>query len=348
MLRVLVVGYGYWGPNLVRNLMHCPNARPAAVCDRDSSQLAKARQLFPFVATFTDLNAALESGIDAAIVATPASTHYAVALRCLEAGKHLLIEKPLTRTAAEGRDLVARAERAGRVLMVDHTFVYAPAVQLMKRLIDSGELGDIYYLDSIRINLGLIQSDINVIWDLAPHDLSIVDHLLGQVPRRVAAAGKAHINEREDMGMVTLDYGERLLASVHVNWLSPVKIRQVVIGGSRKSVVFNDLDPIEKVRIYERRVERATEDRHRVLFDYRLGDMWCPNVGTEEPLLAVVRHFTECILAGRPPLTDGHAGLRIVEILEATDRSLALGGAPVDLVERRGAVPASVPIPKAA
>lgn len=331
MVRVMVVGYGYWGPNLVRNLVQCPTARPVAVCDRDPRQLARVRQVFPSIDTFADLDAALEVPSDAAVIATPASSHYPLAVRCLEAGKHLLIEKPLTRTAAEGRDLVARAERAGKVLMVDHTFVYSSAVRHVRRLIDAGELGEVYYVDSVRINLGLVQNDINVIWDLAPHDLSIIDHLLGQWPVRASAVGKAHVNEQPDVAVVTLDYGARLLASVHVNWLSPVKIRQLVVGGSRKSVVFNDLDPTEKVRVYDRRVERSNhpEDRHRVLFDYRLGDMWCPYVGTEEPLQVMVRHFAECVQTGRQPITDGRHGLRVVELLEAADRSLSLGGVPI-------------------
>lgn len=331
MIGTLVVGYGYWGPNLVRNLVHCPATRPVAVCDRDPRQLARVRQIFPFVETYTDLDQALAGPIDAVLIATPTSSHYPIARYCLDAGKHVLIEKPLTRTSAEARDLVERAERAGRVLMVDHTFVYAAAVRRIKQLIEADELGEIYYIDSVRINLGLVQQDINVIWDLAPHDLAVIDHLLGQTPRLVSAAGKAHVNHREDVALATLDYGERLLASVHVNWLSPVKIRQVVIGGARKSLVYNDLDPIEKVRVYERRIERSTDpdDKHRILFDYRLGDMWCPYVGPDEPLQTMVRHFAECIQTGQRPLTDGQAGLRVVELLEATDRSLALGGTPV-------------------
>ena len=333
MLRVLVVGYGYWGPNLVRNVVHCPSMKAVGICDRDSSRLARARHIFPFVPTFTDLDAALETPADAVIIATPASSHHPIAVRCLDAGKHLLIEKPLTRTAAEGRDILERAERAGRVLMVDHTFVYSPAIRRIKQLIDAGELGEIHYVDSVRINLGLVQRDINVIWDLAPHDLSIIDHVLGQWPARVSAFGKAHVNDQHDVALITLDYGERLLACIHVNWLSPVKIRQLVIGGSRKSVVLNDLEPTEKLRVYDRRIERTTdpEDKHRVLFDYRLGDIWSPHVGTEEPLQAMVQHFAECILKGQRPVTDGHAGLRVLELLEATDRSLAQGGVPVPL-----------------
>jgi predicted dehydrogenase len=333
MLRVLVVGYGYWGPNLVRNLVQCPTTKAVAVCDRDPRRLAKARQIFPFIETSTELDETLLAKVDAVLIATPADAHHALAVRCLEAGKHILIEKPFTRSSTEARDLVERAERAGLVLMVDHTFVYSPAVRRIKQMVEAGELGDIYYIDSVRINLGLVHRDVNVIWDLAPHDLSIIDYLLGQWPCQVTASGKAHVNEQEDIAFITLNYGERLLSGVHVSWLSPVKLRQMVIGGSRKSVVFNDLDPLEKVRVYDRRIEPALdpENQHRILFDYRLGDMWCPYVGTGEPLEAVVQHFAECIATGRRPLTDGVAGLRVVQMLEATDHSLSLGGKPVPL-----------------
>jgi predicted dehydrogenase len=333
MLRVGVVGYGYWGPNLVRNLAACAATQPVAICDRDPRRLAKARQTFPSIHTSAELDDAVLSDLDAVLIATPASSHYALAVRALDAGKHVLIEKPLTRTVEEGLDLVERAQRAELTLMVDHTFVYSPAVRRIKQIIDAGDLGEIFYIDSVRINLGLVQQDINVIWDLAPHDLSIIDYLLDQWPCQVAASGKAHVNEQEDVALVTLNYGDRLLAGVHLNWLSPVKLRQMVIGGARKSVIFNDLDPLGKVRVYERRIESALDpdNKHRVQFDYRLGDMWCPYVGTGEPLAALVHHFAECIVTGRRPITDGVAGLRVVQMLEATDRSLAQGGKPVSL-----------------
>jgi predicted dehydrogenase len=337
MIRVLVVGYGYWGPNLVRNLVHCPMTRPVGICDRDPRRLAKARQIFPFIDTFTDLDAALETEVDGVLIATPAATHYALAARCLDAGKHVLLEKPLTRTSAEARDLIARADRARRVLMVDHTFIHSPAVRRIKQMYQAGDLGELYFIDSVRINLGLVQPDINVFWDLAPHDVAIIDHLLARWPLQVAAFGKAHVNERVDVGLATFDYGDHLLAGVHVNWLSPVKIRQMVIGGSRRSIVLNDLDPVDKIRVYDKGVERQTdpEDKHRLLIEYRLGDMWAPHLENEEPLQALVRDFAESVAHGRPPLTDGHAGLRIVELLEATDRSLALNGAPVDVRQVR-------------
>jgi predicted dehydrogenase len=333
MIRVLVIGYGYWGPNLVRNLVYCPSTQPVAICDRDPKRLAKAKQVFPSIDTFTDLDSALANGVDAVVIATPTSTHYPLALPCLDAGKHVLLEKPITRTAAEARDLIARARRAGRVLMVDHTFIYAAAVRRAKEIIDAGDLGDIYFIDSVRINLGLVQADINVFWDLAPHDLSIIDHLLGRSPAQVAAVGRAHVNDREDVGVATLHYDDRLLASAHVNWLSPVKIRQLVIGGAKKSLVLNDLDPTEPLRVYDRGIERQAdpESQRNLLIQYRLGDMWAPHVGREEPLQTLIQHFADCILSGRTPLTDGEAGLRIVELLEATDRSLALQGAPVPL-----------------
>jgi predicted dehydrogenase len=332
MVRVLIVGYGYWGPNLVRNVVQCPTTEAVGVCDRDTGRRARAQLNFPFIPTFADLDDGLDA-CDAVILATPASTHYPLAVRCLDAGKHLLIEKPLASSTAEGRDLVARASRANRVLMVDHTFVYSPAVKRVKQLIEAGELGEIHYVDSVRINLGLVQNDINVVWDLAPHDLSIIDHLLDRWPRQVTAVGRAHVNEREDVALLTLDYGDRVLACVHVNWLSPVKIRQLVLGGSRKSVVLNDLEPTDKVRVFDRRVERINhpEDKHKVLIDYRLGDSWSPYIGTDEPLQGVVRHFAECIAGGKRPVTDGRAGVRILELLEAADRSMAQGGVPVSV-----------------
>ena len=331
-LRVLVVGYGYWGPNLVRNLVECPHTEAAGICELDNGRREKAGQVFPFVPCFANLDQALEQNIDAVIIATPAASHHELAAQCLDADKHVLLEKPMTRTAEQARDLIARARRARRVLMVDHTFLYSQAIRLTKEMIDSGELGDICYIDSVRINLGLVQSDINVFWDLAPHDLSIIDHLLDRSPEQISALGKAHVNEQEDVGLVTLNYGPRLMAGVHLNWLSPVKIRRTVIGGSRKSIVLNDLDPTEKLRVYDRSVgQRAlAEGRHRLLIDYRLGDMWCPHVGTEEPLQNLIQHFAECIEHGRTPLSDGFAGLRIVEMLEAIDRSLAANGAPID------------------
>lgn len=333
MLRVSVVGYGYWGPNLVRNLVQCSGTQPVLICDSSPKQLAKARQAFPFVQTSPELDDALFAKVDAVLIATPPDTHHALAVRCLDAGKHVLIEKPFTQTVEEACDLVARAERAGLVLMVDHTFVYAPAVRRIKQMIEAGDLGEIYCIDSVRINLGLVQRAVNVIWDLAPHDLSIIDYLVNQWPCQVAAAGKSHVYDQEDIAFVTLNYGERLLAGVHVSWLSPVKLRQMVICGSRKSVVFNDLDPVEKVRVYDRRIESTQdpEDQHRILFDYRLGDMWCPHVGMGEPLQMMVQHFAECVATGRRPLTDGIAGLRIVRMLEGMQRSLSLAGRPVPL-----------------
>jgi predicted dehydrogenase len=332
-VRVLLVGYGYWGPNLLRNLAQCPHTRPVAVCDRDPHRLELVRRIYPSVATFTQLDAALDGGVDAAVVATPVATHAPIARRVLGAGKHVLIEKPLAASADEARALIALAQRTCRVLMVDHTFLYSAAIRCLRQVVESGELGEIYYVDSVRINLGLLQPDINVLWDLAPHDLSILDHVIGQPPRAVSAHGKAHVNSQIDVAHLCLDYSDRLQASMHVNWLSPVKIRHLLIGGSKKSVLYNDLDPMEKIRVYDRGV-RLTEDpadRHRLLVDYRSGDVWSPHVGTEEPLQGVVRDFAESILDQREPLSNGELGLRIVELLEAADRSIRLGGMAVNL-----------------
>lgn len=328
MLRILVAGFGYWGPNLLRNFTQCAMTRPVAVCDRDPARLAQAQRLCPWLTTFSDFDEALTFDIDAVAVATPVATHYSLAARALAASKHVLIEKPIAANSAQALDLIDLAGRRGLVLMVDHTFLYSGAVRRIRELVQGGELGEIYYIDSVRINLGLVQHDINVLWDLAPHDLAILDYVLDRSPRTVAATGKAHVNDQADVAHIHLDYSNRLLATMHVNWLSPVKIRHLLIGGSEKSLLYNDLDPIEKIRVYDRGV-RVTEDpagRYRALVDYRSGDVWSPHVSTEEPLQVVVRHFAECILEGQQPMTDGLAGLRVVELLEAADRSMRAGG----------------------
>ena len=331
MLRVLVVGYGYWGPNLVRNVVHCPGVKPAGICDRDPARLATAGQIFPFVPTFTDLDAALEAPADAVIIATPASSHYPIALRCLDAGKHLLIEKPLTRTAAQGRDLLqGRACRSGPHGRSHVRLLAGHPPHQATRWTPASWAKSATSIACASISAWCsATSTSSGTWRRTTSRSSTTYWVYGQ--QRVAAFGKAHVNEQEDVALITLDYGARLLACVHVNWLSPMKIRQLVIGGSRKSVVLNDLDPTEKLRVYDRRIERTADpvDKHQVLFDYRLGDIWSPHVGTDEPLAAVVQHFADCILKEQTPITDGRAGLRILELLEATDRSLALGGTPV-------------------
>jgi predicted dehydrogenase len=337
VIRVAVVGYGYWGPNLVRNFFSCPLTTVAAVCDQSPERLQQFSAMYPSATATADLDRVMEDpDIDAVSIATPVRTHAPLALRALRAGKHVLVEKPMAASVAEAEELAREAESSGRVLMVDHTFVYSPPVQRIKQIMDSGELGELYYVDSVRINLGLLQHDVNVLWDLAPHDLSIVDYLIGRLPKSMSAFGAVHAerhSDLEDVAYLNLDFGGGLLASFHVNWLSPVKVRHLIVGGSRKSIVYNDLEPAEKVKVYDRgvTVNSDPEARRGVLINYRTGDVWSPHIDQSEPLQNVVRHFADCITQGRQPTTGAEAGLRIVRILEAAQRSIKAQGGRITL-----------------
>lgn len=334
-LRVAVLGCGYWGPNLIRNFTACPASEVVMVCDADVTRLERNTVLCPRAELVSDYRRVLaSSAVEAVAIATPVATHAPLADAALRAGKHVLVEKPLALSQKEAEDLVHLAEARGLTLMVDHTFLYSPAVRRIKAIVDAGELGDIYYLDSVRINLGLFQRDVNVLWDLAPHDLSIVDFLLGRAPRSVAATGCCHTqSEQEDVAYLNLDFGGNLLASFHVNWLSPVKIRHLIIGGSKKGLVYNDLNPWEPIKVYDCGITVAedAESRRGTLINYRTGDICSPHVEQTEPLQNVVRHFVECIRTGARPLSDGEAGLRIVRILEAAQQSIKTGGGRIPL-----------------
>jgi len=337
MINVAVIGAGYWGPNLIRNFTSCPKTQLVAVCDKDADRLAKVLAPYPGVDAVGDVDALLaRDDIEAVAIATPVSTHAPIGKAALEAGKHLLIEKPLAASVREAEELVALADSKNRTLMVDHTFIYSPPVRKIKDIIDSGEIGELYYIDSVRINLGLFQHDINVIWDLAPHDLSILDYLVGRLPRSLAAFGTCHTNnhnEIEDVAHLNLDFGNGFMASFHVNWLSPVKVRSFIIGGSRKGIVYNDLEPAEKVKVYDRGITINDDPEHRrgVLVGYRTGDVWSPHINSGEPLQTMVRHFAECIREQKPSLTDGRAGLRVVRMLEAAQRSIKAQGGRITL-----------------
>jgi predicted dehydrogenase len=330
-VAVAVVGCGYWGPNLIRNFTTCRATEVVAVCDRDPGRLRVGLELSPRARGVADVGEILaDDAIEAVAIATPPRTHGPLARAALRSGKHVLIEKPMAVSLAEAEELVDLAERSGLTLMVDHTFLYSPAVRKVKQLIDSGELGQIYYVDSVRINLGLFQNDVNVLWDLAIHDLAIVDYLVGRSPLGVSAFGSSHTGTAiEDVAYLNLDFGDNLLASFHVNWLSPVKIRHLIVGGSKKGLVFNDLDPAEPVKVYDRGivVEDLAVARRGALVSYRIGDVWSPQVDRTEPLQNVVGHFADCIRSGATPLTDGRAGLRIVRILDLAQRSLQTQGA---------------------
>ena len=337
MLTVAVVGAGYWGPNLIRNFAACPDTKLVAVCDKDPARLRKVLANYPAVEPVEDFQALLaRPDVQAVAIATPVSTHASMGLAALRAGKHVLIEKPLAPSVAEAQQLAKCAVEQNLTLMVDHTFVYSGPVRRMKEIIDRGELGDIYFIDSVRINLGLFQHDVNVVWDLAPHDLSILDYLVGRLPRSLSAFGTCHADNKreiEDVAYLNLDFGDGLLASFHVNWLSPVKVRHFIVGGSKKSIVYNDLEPAEKLKVYDRgiTVSEDPEARRGILVGYRTGDVWSPHVEQSEPLQVMVRHFAECIREGKRPLSDGEAGLRVVRILEAAQRSIKAQGGRITL-----------------
>lgn len=335
-----VVGAGYWGPNLIRNFLVSPETDLRWVCDLDEGRAQQVLGSRTDVRTTTRLDDLLDDpALEAVAIATPAATHVELALACLEAGKHLLVEKPLATSVADAEKLVAVAERAGLVLMTDHTYCYTPAVQRIEREVASGAIGELQYMDSVRINLGLVQPDIDVFWDLAPHDLSILDFVLpgGCTPLTVAAQGADPIGAGVAcIGYLTLTFAGGAIAHVHVNWLSPTKIRTTIIGGSRQIVVWDDLNPTQRLSLYDKGVDLrgalSGDDRHHALVSYRLGDMVAPALPDFEALERVVAEFADSIRTSRRPLTDGEAGVRVLRILEAVDRSLDSHGAAVPLV----------------
>jgi predicted dehydrogenase len=332
VVRVGVIGYGYWGPNLVRNFSEVSGSRVVAVSDLSPARLAQAQARYPAVRVVQDAASITDDPeIDLVVVATPASTHFELAMRALEQGKHVLVEKPIAETTEQARRLIATAERLKRVLMVDHTFVYTGAVRKMQELVSSGHLGRIYYYDAVRVNLGLFQQDVSVLWDLAVHDLSIMDYVLGARPHAVAALGAAHVpGQPVNTAYLTCLFENNLIAHLHVNWLAPLKIRQTLIGGEKQMIVYNDVEPSEKIKVYDKGVETMDPVQARV--SYRAGDVWVPSLDATEGLRVEAEHLLECIREGRQPLTDGRAGLRVVRILEAATRSLGQGGRPVGLI----------------
>ncbi len=342
MIGIGVIGYGYWGPNLVRNFAEARGSRVVAVSDLRSDRLAVAQSRYPAIHTTTDYRELLsDAKIDAVAIATPVSTHFDLAMRALRAGKHILVEKPLAATVEQGERLLEEAARCQRVLMVDHTFVYTGAVRKIKELVDSGQLGQLYYYDSVRVNLGLFQHDVNVLWDLAVHDLSIMDYVLETQPCAVAATGIAHIpGQPKDVAYLTCLFSSSLIAHFHVNWLAPVKIRRTLIGGDRQMIVYDDVEPSEKVKVYNKGItlSNGPEGKYQLQVSYRSGDMWAPQLDTTEALRTEALHFLECIEHSRQPLTDGQAGIRVVRILEAASHSLGQRGRPVELYWERALV----------
>lgn len=345
MIGVGFVGYGYWGPNLVRNFVDQPSATAVAVCDGRDSRLALVRKRHPHVATTSDFNELLRyPGVDAVVIATPANTHFDLAWRALQHGKHVLVEKPLAATSEECARLRDEAARRRLVLMVDHTFVYTGAVRKMHELVTSGQLGHIYYYDSVRVNLGLFQHDVNVLWDLAVHDLSILDRLVATPVAAVSATGLSHVPGRpENIAYLTLFFESNMIGHIHVNWLAPVKIRQTLLGASERMLVYNDLDTVHKLMVYDKGITLNSNANPEVLYQalvgYRTGDMWAPKVDDVEALAVEARHFLACVEQQEEPITGGQTGLRVVRILEAASRSMREHGRPIEL--RQGMIAAS-------
>lgn len=342
MIGVGVIGYGYWGPNLVRNFWEVPGATVVSVCDIRAERLSDLRKRYPSVETTGVVDDVLrDPRVHVVAVATPVSSHFEIARRALEAGKHVFIEKPMTTTTDEALRLLDLADRRGLVVGVDHTFVYTGAVRKMRELVASGDIGDVYYYDSMRVNLGLFQHDVSVVWDLAVHDLSIMDYVLPGSPVAVSATGHAHVpGEPANAAYLTLFFEQNLIAHINVNWLAPVKVRRTLLGGSRKMIVYDDLEPSEKVKVYDKGItlnggQKSGEQKYQMLVSYRTGDMWAPHLEMTEALSVELRQFITCVEQQKVPVTDGQAGLRVVRILEAATRSIAERGRAVELESAR-------------
>jgi predicted dehydrogenase len=337
MIRIGVIGYGYWGPNLVRNFSIPNRSQVIAVSDLNYKRLEEVNRLYPHIKTTTHYQELIaDTSIDAIAIATPVSTHYELSLSALRANKHVFVEKPLTQTSDQGKRLIEEAQKRQKVLMVDHTFLYTGAVRKIRELIMSGELGEIYYYDSIRVNLGLFQNDVDVIWDLAVHDLSIIDYVTSQKPIAISATGISHVKHKPcNVAYLTLFYANNMIAHINVNWLSPVKLRQILIGGSKKMLLYDDVEPSEKIKIYDRGIDipKDAEEVYKALVKYRMGDMWSPQLSNHEALLLEANEFLDCIASKKTPTTDGMMGLRLVGQLEAATESMQLDGVPINLKE---------------
>jgi predicted dehydrogenase len=335
MIKVGVIGYGYWGPNLVRNFMEAPGSTVVAVCDLRSERLVQLKTRYPTIQTASDCHSLFQnSDLDAIVIATPVSSHFELAMAALKAGKHVLVEKPLAANSEQASRLIDEAARRKKVLMVDHTFVYTGAVRKIRELITANALGDIYYYDAVRVNLGLFQHDVNVIWDLAIHDLSVMDYVLPTKATAVSATGISHIpGQPENVAYITLFFDEPQIAHVHVNWLTPVKVRHTLIGGSEKMILYDDLEPSEKVKVYDKgiTVSQSPEAVYEMLVSYRSGDMWAPRLDATEALQIEAQHFVDCIENNKKPETDGADGLRLVRIVEAAEKSLRARGQLVEI-----------------
>lgn len=328
MLNVGVIGYGYWGPNIVRNFNGIEGSRVQLICDGNQNALNRAKKAHPYINTTDTWQDVVSSpDIDIVAVITPVSTHFELAKNALLNGKHIFVEKPFTATVAQAEELIELADKKKLKIMVDHTFIFTGAVRKMNQLINESVLGDLYYYDSTRVNLGLFQKDVNVIWDLAPHDFSIMDYLIKERPVAISACGKAHVNGMEDTAYITVHFSNKMIAHFNVNWLSPVKLRTTLVGGEKKMLVWNDLEADEKLKIYDKGVDvKNAEGVYNLLVSYRSGDMWAPKVQQIEALKMEAEYFLACITNDEIPVNDGHSGLRVVKMLASCDESLKNNG----------------------
>ena len=333
MISFGVVGYGYWGPNVVRNLDSLDGARVITVSEKVAALRKRVQKAYPGIHVTADSAEVMSStDVDAVAIVTPVWTHFELAKAALENGKHVFVEKPFTTSVQQAEELVNLAQQKNLLIMVDHTFLFTGAVKKIRQLLEEGILGKLYYYDSTRVNLGLFQHDVNVIWDLAPHDLSIMDYLINERPEAIAATGQAHLNGYEDIAFLTVYFPGQIIAHINVNWLSPVKVRTTLVGGEKKMLVWNDLEPDEKIKVYDKGVSiTSREGLYELLVSYRSGDMWAPHVDQGEALRQELTYFVDCISNNRVPFNDGAAGLRVVKMLEAANESLRQRGALVHI-----------------
>jgi predicted dehydrogenase len=328
MIKIGVIGYGYWGPNVVRNLSTQAGFQVMAVCDKGPEALRRAKQAYPAIDVTSDPATITGSAeLDAVAIVTPVWTHYELAKAALHNGKHVFVEKPFTSSTAEAEKLIALADHKQLVIMVGHTFLFTGAVRKIRELVDAGELGNLYYYDSWRVNLGLFQHDVNVVWDLGPHDLSIMEYVIRDEPEAIIAVGETHINGHEDVAFITVLFPHHIIAHINVSWLSPVKVRTTLVGGEKKMIVWNDLEADEKIKVYDRGVKmNGADELHGPSVIYRSGDMWAPKIEQTEALNNELSYFYDCIVQQKVPVNDGVAGWRVVRMIEAASRSMKLKG----------------------
>lgn len=337
MVKIGVIGYGYWGPNIVRNFSSVEGAKVVAICEKNPDAAKKINGINAEIKIYNDSDEILRSAdIDAIAIVTPVSTHYELARKALENGKHVFVEKPFTASSVQALELIELAETRKLKLLVDHTFLFTGSVRKIKEMIKDDLLGKLYYYDSVRVNLGLFQHDVNVIWDLAPHDFSIMSYLIDEPPLALSAWGRSHVNAQEDIAYVTVNFASNIIAHFSVNWLSPVKIRTTLIGGEKQMLVWNDLNADEKLKLYDKGIEiKNRQSIYDLLVSYRSGDMYSPKIDQTEALKVECRHFIECIESDSTPISDGKIGLNVVRMLEACDMSLKNDGKPVDVKTKR-------------